>query len=102
MEAPMRRCIVSVAVLVALVISAGTALAQNAQITGTLKDQSNAVLPGVTVTAKNEATGLTRTATTDANGQYRLAALTPGVYDVTTDLSGFTAESRKDITLVID
>jgi len=98
----MRRCIVSVAVLVALVVGAGTALAQNAQITGTLKDQSNAVLPGVTVTAKNQATGLTRVATTDATGQYRLSALTPGVYDVTTDLSGFSAEARKDIVLVID
>jgi hypothetical protein len=93
---------VSVAVLAALLFSAGTALAQNAQITGTLKDQSNAILPGVTVTAKNVATGLTRVATTDATGQYRLSALTPGTYEVTTGLSGFTSESRKDIVLVID
>ncbi|HEX2457927.1 MAG TPA: carboxypeptidase-like regulatory domain-containing protein, partial [Vicinamibacterales bacterium] len=98
----MRRCIVSVAVLVALVVGAGTALAQNAQITGTLKDQSSGVLPGVTVTAKNQASGLTRVAVTEANGQYRLAALTPGVYDLTTELSGFSSESRKDIVLVID
>jgi hypothetical protein len=93
---------VSVAVLVALVVGAGTALAQNAQITGTLKDQSSGVLPGVTVTAKNQASGLTRVAVTEANGQYRLAALTPGVYDLTTELSGFSSESRKDIVLVID
>ena len=98
----MRRCIVSVAVLVALIAGAGTALAQNAQISGTFKDQSGGILPGVTVTAKNQASGLTRVAVTEANGQYRLAALTPGVYDVTTELSGFSSESRKDIVLVID
>jgi carboxypeptidase family protein len=84
------------------ILTAAAASAQNAQITGTLKDQSGAILPGVTVTAKNDATGLTRTATTDSTGQYRLSALTPGTYTITTDLQGFGQEARKDIVLVID
>ena len=74
----MRRCIVSVAVLVALVVGAGTALAQNAQITGTLKDQSGGVLPGVTVTAKNQASGLTRVAVTEASGRVPARRADPG------------------------
>ena len=68
----------SALVFVALLLSASTAFAQNAQITGTVKDQSGGVMPGVTVTAKNKATGLMRTEVTDAKGAYRLVALLTG------------------------
>jgi outer membrane receptor protein involved in Fe transport len=97
----MRRFTRSVVFFVGLLVSA-TASAQNAQVTGTLKDQSGALLPGVTVTAKNTATGLTRTAVTDASGEYRLVSLTPGNYYVSAELAGFGTESRPDIVLVID
>ena len=50
----------------------GTAFAQNAQITGTLKDQSGGVLPGVSVTARNQDTGLTRTAVSEGTASRRL------------------------------
>src|SRR5262249_27071611 len=98
----MRTWIQSLAVLIILVAGADSALAQNARITGTLKDQSGAVLPGATVTARNQETGLTRTATTDAVGDYVLAALPPGPYKVTVSVQGFAAESRPDLVLVID
>jgi carboxypeptidase family protein len=99
----MRTWIRSVAVLVVLLAaSAGTAYAQNAQFTGTLKDASGGVLPGVIVTAKNQDTGLIRTAVTDGIGRYRLPALPPGTYTVTAELAGFATESRSDIGLVID
>ena len=54
-----------VVVLIGLTLWGGTAFAQNAQITGTLKDQTGGVLPGATVTAKNQETGLLRTAVTE-------------------------------------
>lgn len=98
----MRKWTLSVAAIALILAFAGSAHAQNAQITGTLKDQSGGVLPGVTVTAKNEATGLTRTAVTIGNGQYRLVALPPGAYTVVAELEGFRAETRPDIVLVID
>ena len=98
----MRTWIRSVAVLVLLAASVGTAYAQNAQFTGTLKDASGGVLPGVTVTAKNQDTGLIRTAVTDGVGRYRLPALPPGTYTVTAELAGFATETRSDIGLVID
>jgi outer membrane receptor protein involved in Fe transport len=91
-----------------LVLVAGFALvgtsayAQNAQIIGNIKDQSGAVLPGVTVTARNAERGLVRTAVTDATGDYRLPALPPGTYILTVELAGFTTETRPDILLVID
>lgn len=77
------------------------ALAQNAQITGKLVDQSGGVLPGVTVTAKNQDTGLTRSTVSEAVGEYRLAALPPGTYVVTAELQGFNAIART-VMLVID
>jgi outer membrane receptor protein involved in Fe transport len=89
-------------VLLGLIAWADTALAQNARITGTLKDQSGAVIPGVAVTATNQETGLTRTAVTDQVGQFRVPSLPPGVYTVRAELSGFSSEARPDIILVID
>ena len=99
----MRKCFVyALAFAVMLVVSAGRASAQNAQITGTVKDDSGAVVPGVAMTARNQETGLVRTVVTDATGSYRLPALPPGIYEVTVELQGFNAETRSDIQLVID
>jgi hypothetical protein len=56
----------------------------------------------VTITARNVETGLQRSATTDAAGNYRLPALPPGVYSVQAQLQGFSSETRPDILLVID
>jgi hypothetical protein len=78
------------------------AFAQNAQITGVVKDQTGAIIPGATVSATNALTGLARSAVTDDKGEYRLPALPPGNYVVATELQGFGAESRPDIVLVID
>jgi outer membrane receptor protein involved in Fe transport len=91
-------CLVSVLI----VLFAAAASAQNAQISGTLRDQSGGVLPGATVTAKNLATGLTRAATTNEAGEYRVPALPPGAYSVSAELQGFGTEKRPDIVLVID
>ena len=88
-----------------LIVSVGSAAAvyaQNAQISGLLKDQTGAVLPGVTVTAKNLATGLTRSTVTQPTGDYRIPALPPGTYTLTTELQGFAPETRPDIELIID
>ncbi len=98
----MRKWILYAAMLAGIFVCAGTASAQNARVHGTLKDQSGAVLPGVTVTARNQETGLTRTAVTEGNGEYRVAALPPGTYTVTAELSGFTTEARPGLVLVID
>ena len=87
--------------LFALLAVGSTAFAQNAKVTGVAKDETGGTLPGVTVTAKNKESGLVRTSVTDATGAYRLPALPPGLYSVTTQLSGFRSEGR-EILLVID
>ena len=98
----MRNRLRLVLTLALLAAASGTAFAQNAQVIGTLKDSSGGVLPGVTVTARNEETGLTRTAVSEANGEYRLPALPPGRYAVAAELLGFTGETRQNLVLVID
>jgi hypothetical protein len=77
------------------------ALAQNAQVTGTVKDQTGGVLPGVTATARNQDTGLMRTTVSNPGGEYRLPALPPGTYAIAVELQGFTSETQRDLVLVI-
>ena len=60
-----------------------------ADLTGTVLDQTNSVLPGATITATNADTNAVRTATTDDRGRYTIPALPPGTYTVTCELSGF-------------
>ena len=98
----MSRWLVRAMVFLVLLLSAEYAQAQNALVAGTIKDQSGAVIPGVTLDAKNQETGLSRTVVSDDNGHFRLPALPPGTYTVTADLAGFTKEEVKDIVLVID
>jgi hypothetical protein len=90
--------------IVGLFLACGvsSAYAQNAQMTGIVTDASGGVVPGATVTAKNQETGFLRTGVTDGNGGYRLPALPPGRYMLTVELVGFTTETRPDIVLVID
>ncbi len=59
------------------------------RLSGVVHDQTGAVVPGATVTAKNQATGGVRETTTDAGGFYSIPALPPGVYTITVTHSGF-------------
>jgi outer membrane receptor protein involved in Fe transport len=85
-----------------LILTASPVFAQNARVSGTVKDQSGGVMPGVSVTAKSNATGSTRTELTDANGNYRLVALLPGSYTVTAEIQGFASQVLNNVVLAID
>jgi Carboxypeptidase regulatory-like domain/TonB dependent receptor len=98
----MRQRLTGVAALMFSLALAASVSAQNAQITGIVKDSSGGVIPGATVTARNVDTGLSRVGVTDGAGEFRLPSLPPGRYSLATELSGFSTETRPDITLVID
>src|ERR671911_545704 len=69
-------------------------------LTGTVRDASGAVLPGVTVEASSEALiEKSRSAVTDGNGQYRIVDLRAGTYALTFSLPGFNAHRRTGIAL---
>jgi len=94
----MRRASTSLAIA-AFVLLPSLVLAQGV-LTGTVRDASGAVLPGVTVEATSDALiEKMRSATTDGTGQWRIVDLRPGLYRVSFKLSGFTTVVREDIEL---
>jgi|KBSMisStaDraftv2_1062788.scaffolds.fasta_scaffold11074_4 hypothetical protein len=85
--------------IVVLVLLPATVFAQ-ATLTGTVRDASGAVLPGVTVEAASPALiEKTRTAVTDGTGQYRITDLRTGTYSISFTLTGFNVVKRENIEL---
>jgi hypothetical protein len=88
-----------VLVLMAAVLLPSLAFAQGT-LTGTVRDQSGGVLPGVTVEASSPALiEKVRVAVTDESGQYRITTLNPGTYALTFRLTGFNLVRREGIEL---
>src|SRR5262245_51172471 len=71
-----------------------------ASISGRVIDQANAVLPGVTVTVTNTATGATRDTVTNEEGLYSVPALNPGTYTVKAELAGFAPQVRDGVEVL--
>ncbi len=70
----------------------------NGTISGTVADQQGAVIPGATVTAKNPATGFTRTITTDDNGNFRIIGVPVAMYQVRVEKAGFKSAVNDSVT----
>jgi hypothetical protein len=89
--------------LLALVLSIISASAQTvtATLSGTVKDQSGAVLPGARLTLRNIANGTTRAATTDAQGRYSLPTLDPGIYELRVEQAGFKTAILSGVVLTV-
>lgn len=70
-------------------------------IAGTVTDASGAVVPGVTITSTNLATGTARVAQSDTQGRYVIQALPVGPYVVRFELAGFKGLTRRGIVVEI-
>ena len=77
------------------------AVETTASIIGKVTDDSGAVLPGALVTATATSTNVSRSATTDDAGNYRIPLLQPGNYTLQVELSGFPKQVQKDIILTV-
>jgi hypothetical protein len=73
-----------------------------ARIEGLVRDDSGAIVPGVTVTATNTGTNFSRSAVTDSDGNYTLTPLPTGSYVVRAELSGFQPTSTRATLKVND
>ena len=85
--------------MASLVLVPALARAQSV-FTGTVKDTSGAVMPGVTIEAASPVLiEKVKSAISDENGQYRIVDLRPGTYTLTFTLPGFNTITREGIEL---
>src|ERR1044072_1862072 len=88
--------------LVAGLLVSTPVLAQStATLQGTVTDAKGAVIPNATVTVKNKNTSVERTAQTDSNGNYQVAALPVGNYSVEVKVEGFKPQVVDQVTLEV-
>ena len=80
-------------------VFSGYAQVTTGTISGTVKDSTGAVLPGVQVVILNEDTGLSRTVLSDERGHYSAPQLSLGNYRVSASLEGFNTEARSGLAL---
>lgn len=71
------------------------------QLSGKATDESSAALPGVTVTARNAATGLERLQVTNEQGRYYFQLLPAGSYEVKAELEGFGTVQLTDVVIQV-
>lgn len=82
-------CLALALLLIILLPFSISAQSTSGTISGLATDDSGGALPGVTVTATNTATGVSRTTESNRSGHYQLGLLPPGTYSLTGELSGF-------------
>lgn len=84
-------------ILTACLVISALAQVTTADITGRVLDQNGGALPGATITATNTATGQARSTQSNADGDFTISELVPGMYDVTVESQGFSRASAKAI-----
>ena len=94
-----RETLVNVKRLVLGVLAAATLSAQTAQLTGFVKDPSDALIPGAMLRITNELTNVSRTIQTNETGFYSFSSLEPGQYRMHVEASGFQSLDQDGITL---
>src|SRR5690349_7807090 len=94
-----------ISLLAIFLLSAHVALGQSqanaADLQGTVKDATGAVVPNATVTARNPAKNITRDATTNDQGLYRIVAVPPGDYEVTVEAPNFKRAVLTRVTFTV-
>jgi hypothetical protein len=98
----MKRALVTAAVILTMLLAPARASAQaTGQINGSVTDATGGVLPGVTIEATNTATGVVRTAISNADGLYALPLLQPGNYNLKASLQGFRSQQRDGVRVTV-
>jgi len=96
-----RRCASVLVVWASLIAVASAQAVSTATLGGTVKDDGGGVLPGVTVTATQTATGQVRTTVTNDTGDYTLTALPVGPYRIEFTLQGFRTFVQNGVVLEV-
>src|SRR5687767_10091834 len=83
------------------VAAPGAAQSTTGTILGIVKDSTGAVLPGATVSVVNEETNVTRLATTNSVGEFKVEFLPVGVYRIDVALEGFKRSTRTGVLVEV-
>src|SRR5215510_5985105 len=94
----MRKAFSAVA-LYLLLLPCAFAQTSNATVGGTVSDSTGALIPGVSITATNVATGIVTNVVTNEAGAYQFASLQTGTYTMKAELPGFQTQTYNNVTL---
>ncbi|MBK9155479.1 MAG: TonB-dependent receptor [Chloracidobacterium sp.] len=98
----MTRVIVLITMVAAFCLGAlAQAGGSTAEIRGRVVDPNGAVVRGATITLTDPARGFSRTANSDENGEYRFLSLTPGVYQIKVEASGFSTQVKNAVQVTV-
>ena len=97
----MKQRVLSWVVMALLVASAAVAQQGTTELRGRVVDAQGGVLPGVTVTVRNQETGMFRETVSAGDGSFIASGLVPGTYQVSAELQGFKKFERKDLRLEV-
>src|ERR1700748_2111060 len=88
--------------ILALIFSPAARAQATGSFSGNIADKSGSAIPGATVIATSQATGLTRDTKADSSGHYQIPLLPVGIYTVHVDVAGFQSAESKDLRLQVD
>lgn len=97
-----KKCVFFVTAAVCLLPLSVPLAAQNAALTGTVKDPQQASINNATVTLTNVDTGIAQSTKADAEGNYEFAFIKPGKYTLAAEQPGFKRFVQKEFTLAVD
>ena len=89
-------------IVTTILVCAMSAQTFNARITGSVKDATEASVPGAIVMVTQEGTNSRKSAKTDSSGVYSIPLLMPGEYDVSIEAQGFQPQVKKGIRLEVN
>ena len=95
----MRTRFAAAMLLVLFLSSFAIGQSNNATLGGTVADPTGALVPGVSLKATNQATGIVTTVLSNDAGAYNFASLPPGLYKVIAELPGFRSQTYSDVQL---
>ena len=93
--------LLSLAVVSILAASLASAQTATGSISGIVRDETGAVIPGANVTVTNVDTGISRSVVSDGGGRYRVTSLNPSLYELQAQVTGFETSIRRGIQVTV-
>ena len=97
----MKRLFLTLATIAVLVPSPALAQQGTGDLRGQVVDQQDAALPGVAIVLRHQESGLFRETVSGGDGTFFFSGMTPGVYEVTAELSSFKKYQARGVRIEV-